>query len=500
MRDDAHKVTQDSGVAVPKRTLERLSEARVLCVGDLMLDQYVHGDVERVSPEAPIPVLRVRETRESLGGVGTVVRNLASLACDVHLVAPVGNDAAADRLRNLLDSYACVQATVIASDRPTTVKRRYVAAGQQILRADTEENHSIDAAVAASLFAIVEEKMQTPSVIDVVVISDYAKGALTDALIGRIIATARACGKEVIVDPKGDNYHRYSGAHWVTPNRGELHRATRLAVDTDADIARAATHVGQSCGIDTVLATRSAEGMSLVRVIPKSAEPDVDPEVTHFAAEAHEVFDVSGAGDTVVAWLAAARAVGVSHQDAARLANTAAGIVVAKVGAAVVYVGEVERALLGGARVRSREELVTQVLQWRARGQRIGITNGCFDLIHPGHVALLEEAKTKCDRLIVALNSDASVRRLKGPTRPVQNEASRAVVLAAFDAVDAVCIFHEDTPYNLIEAIGPDVLIKGADWNRKDVVGAELVEARGGEVVLVDLVDGHSTSALLRDI
>lgn len=479
--------------AVPKRVLEQLSAARVLCFGDLMLDQYVHGEVERVSPEGPIPVLRVRECLESLGGVGTVVRNLAALGCTVELLAPVGDDRHADRLRLLLEELPGVTANLITSRRPTTVKRRYVANGQQILRADTEECYPLAGDIAASIIARAEQMLAANAAADVVVISDYRKGAATNEVVRRIIDAARQRGQEVIVDPKGDDYGRYRGAHWVTPNRRELHQATRLAVETNEDVAAAAIRLSHQCGIDTVLATRSAEGLSMIR------GGTTDPIVKHIPAQAREVFDVSGAGDTVVAWLAAARGAGVAHEMAARLANTAAGIAVGKAGAAVVYVGEMERALLGSgglSKVRSRDELLSAVGEWRKRGLTIGLTNGCFDLIHPGHVALIQQAKGQCDRLVIAVNSDASVRRLKGSTRPVQNEKARAVVLAAFEAVDAIIIFSEDTPASLIDAVVPDVLIKGADWRREDVVGAATVEAHGGRVVLVPLIEGHSTTRM----
>jgi D-beta-D-heptose 7-phosphate kinase/D-beta-D-heptose 1-phosphate adenosyltransferase len=326
-----------------------------------------------------------------------------------------------------------------------------------------------------------------------VVLSDYGKGVLTGTLIGRVIAAARGAGKPVIVDPKGPDYRVYRGATVLTPNRRELAEASRMADRTDDEIVAAARHIVARCEVDAVLVTRGGDGMTLV-------EGD---NAHHLAAEAREVFDVSGAGDTVVAVVAAALAAGLASPDAAGLANVAAGIVVAKSGTAVAGADEIVDALRAGELMSGERKSVSpaaaldRVATWRARGLTIGFTNGCFDLIHPGHVSLLAQARAACDRLVVGLNSDASARRLKGDGRPVQGEAARAAVLGSFASVDLVVIFDDDTPIALIEALRPDVLVKGADYSLDQVVGGDLVQGHGGRVLLADLEPGHSTTATI---
>ncbi|MPY70091.1 MAG: D-glycero-beta-D-manno-heptose-7-phosphate kinase [Alphaproteobacteria bacterium] len=472
--------------------IEGLGRARVLCVGDLMLDRFVYGAVERISPEAPVPVCRVTEETAMLGGVGNVVRNLDALGAAADLVAAVGEDGPAAEIGALVAALARVDAALVAVPaRRTTVKTRYFAGAQQLLRADRETTDALDAAAAARLVADATARMEGAGA---VVLSDYGKGALTDDTVARLIAAARDAGLPVIVDPKGADFARYRGATLVTPNRRELAEASRMPAGDDDAVIAAARAIMDSCGIGNVLATRSAEGMTLV-----SADGAV-----HLPAEAREVFDVSGAGDTVVAAVAAAVAAGASLADAARIANVAAGIVVGKVGTAVAYaddvIGAIHRHDLtepGERKVLGLDAALDRVRAWRRQGERIGFTNGCFDLIHPGHVALLGQARAACNRLVVGLNADASVRRLKGESRPVQTEAARAAVLAALASVDLVVIFTEDTPVRLIEALRPDLLVKGADYTIDRVVGADMVQSWGGRILLVDLEAGHSTTATI---
>lgn len=472
--------------------IDRMSGARVLCVGDVMLDRYVSGTVERISPEAPIPVLRVEAERAMLGGAGNVAANLAALGGAGRFVALVGDDGAGDEIARLLKSLPGISADLVVDPgRNTTLKTRFVGAGQQLIRADVESIEDLDGEALADLNARITQDVKGHGA---VVVSDYGKGVLGDAVIATVIKQAKAAGACVIVDPKGTDYARYSGADVVTPNKKELAEATGLPVRSDAEVVLACEALIASCGIGGVLATRSADGMTLVR---KGADP------VHLKAEAREVFDVSGAGDTVVACLSLALAGGADWPAAANLANTAAGIVVAKSGTATVTAAELGQALhhldldAAEAKTASLDQAAARVAAWRDQGLRVGFTNGCFDLLHPGHISLLTQASTACDRLVVGLNADASVKRLKGDTRPVQSEASRAAVLGALVAVDLVVLFGDDTPLALIEALKPDVLVKGADYTVDTVVGADIVQAYGGKVVLAELADGHSTTSTI---
>jgi D-beta-D-heptose 7-phosphate kinase/D-beta-D-heptose 1-phosphate adenosyltransferase len=472
--------------------VDTLRGARVLCLGDVMLDRFVYGEVTRVSPEAPIPVCRITDETSMLGGAGNVVRNLVALGARADTVFVVGDDDPGREVSRLVDGLAGVKSVVLNEPgRPTTVKTRYFASGQQLLRAD----HESDAAIASTTEeALVRAASKMLAVAGVLVLSDYGKGALTPGVVARLIARARELDVPVIVDPKGTDYSRYRGATIVTPNRRELAEATGRKLGGDDDIVSAANSLIEACEIGAVLVTRSAEGMTLVA--PRAAH--------HLKAEAREVFDVSGAGDTVVAWLAAACAAGIAPVDSARLANIAAGIVVSKSGTAVVHPDEVMDALRASELLSGERKAVSlavaldRIAAWRRRGERIAFTNGCFDLIHPGHVSLLSQARATADRLVVGLNSDASTKRLKGPKRPIQSETARAAVLGSFAAVDLVVIFDEDTPTKLIEALRPDVLVKGADYRVDQVVGAEFVQSYGGRVVLAELAEGHSTTATIR--
>ncbi len=470
----------------------RMGGARVLCVGDLMLDRFVTGRVERVSPEAPIPVLLVEDESEMIGGAGNVVRNLVAFGACADLVAAVGDDASGGTLASLLGATVGADAHLVTvPGRRTTIKTRFVTGGQQLLRADHEAPVTID---AAGRSALLDHAAGALADCAALVLSDYGKGVLDPGMISALIAVANDAGKPVIVDPKGTDYSRYRGATLVTPNRAELAEASGMPVASDADIVAACRWIIGECGVGAVLATRSEQGMTLV-------QGDL---VHHLPARARAVFDVSGAGDTVVAALGAGLALGVPMLLAARLANAAAGVAVGKVGTAAAYASEIlaalheEEFLTGEAKVATLESARDRVEGWRAQGRRVGFTNGCFDLLHPGHISLLNQARSQCDRLVVGLNSDESVKRLKGPARPVQNEAGRAAVLASLSAVDLVVIFSEDTPLNLISAVRPDVLVKGADYTVDAVVGRNEVESWGGKVVLAEILDGHSTTETLR--
>jgi len=470
--------------------LAAIKRASVLVVGDAMLDRYVYGTVTRVSPEAPIPVIAVERERAMPGGAGNVVRNITALGASAAFVTVVGDDQAGSDLTALIGGQPKVEPwLLVQGGRQTTLKTRYIAAGQQLLRADRETTEPIHPKLSERLIRIAGETMAATRV---VVLSDYQKGVLANGAAAAIIAAARRAGRITVVDPKGPDYARYAGADVITPNRRELAEASGLPTATQDEVAEAASAMIEAHGFGAVLCTRSEDGMTLVRR---------GGGVVHLAAEAREVYDVSGAGDTVVATLAAGLAAGLALPVAARLANIAAGVVVGKIGTAVARESEILAVLspaTGSLRkVVTREEAAEQVERWRRRGWRIGFTNGCFDLLHPGHVHLLAQARAECDRLIVGLNSDASVRRLKGPTRPVQTEAARAAVLASLADVDLVTVFEEDTPEALIAALRPDVLVKGADYTIETVVGAEMVRGWGGRVFLAELLPGNSTTATI---
>ena len=469
--------------------LPSLSGGRVLVVGDLMLDRYVTGTVDRVSPEAPIPVMRVDDEDEMLGGAGNVARNIASLGGQATLVALIGDDLSGQRLAELLTGHDGIEfRSVVSGQTPTTVKTRYLATGQQLLRTDVEAKVPPPQDALSQIVAQARSALPTANV---VVLSDYAKGVLTDEVIAELISAAAKSDVPVVVDPKSTNLSRYKGAALLTPNRDELTRATGMAIADDEGAAHAADKAVANSGVGAVLVTRGAQGMTLV----------VDGQKpSHLRTRAREVFDVSGAGDTVVATVAAVLAAGHSLEAAAALANVSAGVVVGKIGTATVHTDEMAASLHAGVLLSAEQKIMAlgpaldQVAHWRRHERRVVFTNGCFDLIHPGHISLLEQARAAGDALVVGLNSDASVARLKGDDRPVQAASARASVLAGLSTVDLVIEFGEDTPVALIEAIKPDVLVKGADYAEDEVVGGDLVTSYGGRVVLAKLAEGYSTS------
>jgi D-beta-D-heptose 7-phosphate kinase/D-beta-D-heptose 1-phosphate adenosyltransferase len=467
------------------------SQTRILCFGDVMLDNFVYCDIERISPEAPVPVLLVRNRRSSLGGTGNVARNIVVLGGEVVLVGLLGRDAAADEVRAQTGNWSGITDKLISSDsRPTTCKVRYIAAHQQIMRVDEEQSHVMSALEERVLIAAIDESIEG---VNAVVVSDYGKGVVARKTLARIMRHSRARRIPVFVDPKHDDFRHYRGATCVTPNLMELSRAAKMPVATDDEVIGAATKVLRAAQVEAILATRSEKGMMLIE-----ASGAVHTE----SARAREVFDVSGAGDTVIAVLALAHASGQPLPQAMRLANSAAGIVVGKLGTAAVELDELILELsreareddIGQAKIHSAAEAETLARQWRSRSLSVGFTNGCFDILHPGHVMLLAKARLECDRLIVALNSDASVKRLKGSQRPINTLADRAAVIAALASVDAVISFDDDTPLELITRLKPDVLIKGADYTIETVVGAKEVREYGGRVALIGLVKGHSTT------
>jgi len=474
--------------------LDQLSDYRIAVIGDVMLDCYMSGTVSRISPEAPVPVMRVTDEHAVPGGAANVAANLASLGLSVNLVGLAGCDAARDELIALLAKMGDIDCTGIVAvpGRRTTRKLRVIGAHQQIVRVDHEDAIPCSAEIEADFLKVIDDAIESA---DVIILSDYGKGVCSDRAIRTVIDRTNAAGKKVLVDPKRLDLAIYRGAFVITPNRKELTDATGLPCETDDEAAIATARAQEMCGAN-ILLTRSEKGMSFF---------PIDGTPFHLATVAQDVFDVSGAGDTVVAVLAAAIAADMPIRDGMRMANHAAGIVVSKLGTASVTREELAASLLAESttsdindgRLLSRDDLVALRWAWAKEKLTVGLANGCFDLIHPGHVSLIAQAAASCDRLVMALNTDASVKRLKGPSRPIQDETARAAVMGAIKGVAAVVLFDEDTPLELIEALQPDVLIKGADYTVDRVVGADIVQQRGGRVVLAELSPGQSTSRLV---
>ena len=471
--------------------LDSFIDRRVLCIGDLMLDRYVYGQVERISPEAPIPVLHTQRETSTLGGAGNVVRNIAALGGQVEVIGVIGKDTAGEDVAAAFQAQKIAAHLLIDFSRPTTQKTRYVAGGQQLLRADYETAKPVALDIEQKIIQHIGAAIKNAKA---VILSDYAKGVLTPHIIAETIRLAREAGVLVIVDPKGRDFGRYRGATYLTPNRKELSDAIGKPITSVAEAEDAARNLIRDMQIDNFLVKLGADGVCLVCK---------DKPALHLHTKAREVFDVSGAGDTVAATLALALASGFSPAEAAELANIAGSIVVGKVGTAFVSRDEIARELMHGDAQMGEDKVVGAATiadiaeRWRKLGLKVGFTNGCFDLLHPGHISLLRQARAACDKLVVGLNSDASVKRLKGETRPVQNESARSAVLASLSDVDQVVIFGEDTPLELIKILRPDILVKGADYPVDKVVGAEQVQGWGGKVVLAQLIEGQSTTSTI---
>ena len=467
--------------------------ARILVVGDIILDRYVAGSVARLSPEAPIPVLRPTVRRGTLGGAANVAFNIATLGGQAVLAGVIGDDAAGDETRRKLSETPNIRSILIeARGRPTTAKTRFMSGSHQLLRLDEETTDPIGDDIAAKLLGGIAEVLPT---VDIVILSDYAKGVLSDAVLRDVLDLCQEAGKTTIADPKRMDFTAYRGVTILTPNEHEVRAGTRIDAEHDADADSAGRAALAATKGEAVLVTRSAKGLTLVRR---------DQPAVHLPTTAREVADVSGAGDTLVAALSVALGAGASLPNAARLANVTAGISVGKQGTAAVTRHELLGALhrhdlaVTDSKIMNLEQAMAQAAAWRGQGLKVGFANGCFDLIHPGHVRLLAQARSACDRLIVALNTDASVKRLKGPTRPLQSETARAVVMASMAPVDMVTLFDEDTPLEQIVALRPDVLVKGADYTVEQVVGAIEVIGWGGKVVLATLEEGHSTTGTIK--
>ncbi len=480
--------------------VQNLGQPRVLVVGDLMLDRYVWGDAERISQEAPVILLRADRREERLGGASSVATMLRALGARPAIAGVVGADADGARIRQmLLDHHICAEALLTVSDRPSTVKERYIGRAQhrhpqQMIRVDYEDRKPLTPAGERELVRAVGRQMRQT---DAVLISDYDKGVCSPAFLTAVIAAARACDVKVLADPvRGGDYRKYHGCSAITPNRLEAGLAVGRVLNDAAVALAGAAELREQLDLEAAIVTLDKEGMAL-------AHADGRREV--FPTRPRQVYDITGAGDMVLAVLGMALAAGADYAPAIRLANIAGGLEVEKVGVAVVTRDEIVGDLLHGReagrnceKVRPRESLLREVQIRQALGQRAAFTNGCFDVLHAGHVQYLQEARSQADYLVVGLNSDASVRALKGPARPINSAESRALVLAGLEAVDYLTVFEESTPLELVRALRPDVLVKGADYRREDVVGADFVASYGGRVHLAGLREGHSTTRLLQ--
>lgn len=466
---------------------------RVLVVGDLMLDRYILGEVDRISPEAPVPVLRHAQRYERPGGAANVAMNLAGLGCEAVLAGFWGDDSERRELEAALSKARVDTVGVVTTALPTVSKTRIVGRTQQLLRLDIESRERPTAEDEARLIERVEA---LAGKVHAIVLSDYAKGVLTAGLCGRVLRAAREAGIPVLADPKTPDLSKYSGATVVCPNLHELEAATGRSAYVIEDLLEAGDLQRRDHSFEYLAVTMSERGIRLLS----------DRGAYHSPARAREVFDVSGAGDTVIATMAASLAAGLHVETAVELANLAAGIVVGKVGTVPIAHHELtalltpSKGISDAEKILDREQIAARVREWRAAGETVVFTNGCFDLLHVGHVTLLEDCRRFGSKVVLGLNTDASVQRLKGPSRPVVSEADRARVMAALGAVDAVTLFDEDTPLELIRALGPDVLVKGGDYTVETVVGHEVVLAAGGRVEIVPTVEGFSTTGIVRKL
>ncbi|QDV89988.1 Bifunctional protein HldE [Phycisphaerae bacterium RAS2] len=478
--------------------LGKSADARVMVLGDYMIDRYLYGDAERISPEAPVPVLRVVRQEDALGGAGSVVADIRALGAQAVCVGVTGSDSDGDRLRELLTGVGAQVAGLIADpSRPTTRKTRLVGLAQhrhrqQLIRIDDESSAPLSTPAAAELFAAIERDLARCHVL---CIEDYNKGVVTADLARRAIALAKQHGIPVLIDPASiHDYSRYAGATLMTPNRTETEKASGLQLRTIDAVREHTAAIRKACCTESVCVTLDAEGAALI---------GPDGSFQHVPTRARDVYDVTGAGDEVLAALAVALAAGASQLEAVAIANVAGGLEVEKFGCVPITRDEILGEILLEhhrqlGKVRTLEQLKPELARRRSRGETIAFTNGCFDLLHPGHVATFAAAKQHADVLVIGLNSDASVRSLeKAPDRPIVNQSDRATVLAALADVDYIVIFDEPTPQHLIESIVPNVLVKGADWKGKPVAGQDVVEKHGGRVVFVPLLEGRSTTDLI---
>jgi D-beta-D-heptose 7-phosphate kinase/D-beta-D-heptose 1-phosphate adenosyltransferase len=461
---------------------------KICVIGDLMIDHYLWGSCERISPEAPVQVVDVKKETAVLGGAGNVINNLKALEADVTVISAIGNDEAGDELKSMLSNLGVKLLLSVETGRKTSKKSRIIVSNQQVVRYDKESKTDIS---KSSQENILKNLADTIDDIDVVLLSDYGKGVLSDELTRFIINLAISKNKKVLVDPKGDDYSKYSGSYLLTPNKKEASLATKIKIDSKESLMTAIKKLKDDIKLGVSVITLSEDGIAIF-----------DDKLTIKPTVAREVYDVTGAGDTVLSALGYMTALGYDIYKSVEFANLAAGVVVGKVGSATATLDEIEdyKSSLHKsgpeAHIKTKDEMIKIVSNLKSKGKKIVFTNGCFDILHRGHVSYLDKAKSLGDVLILGLNSDASVKRLKGNDRPINSEEDRAFVLAALEAVDFVVIFDEDTPYELISALKPNILVKGADYEGKEVVGSDLVD----EVKLIEFVNGRSTTRTIERI
>ncbi len=478
--------------------VEKFPDVAILCVGDVMLDQFTDGVIKRISPESPVPIFSAGKSAMYPGGAANVARNITALGGRCTLISVIGEDETGQILARELEADGGIDAILLkCADRPTTEKTRYVTQGQHVLRVDREVAKPLTKEDEDRVLAVIEANISSSAVL---LLSDYAKGVLTDRVVSGAIELARRHGRQVVVDPKSKNFARYAGATVITPNNKEIEAGTGIEAVDNATAVEAGLAALHQADVEAVLVTRAEHGMTLV---PRGGA------AVHISSRAREVADVVGAGDTVIATLALALGAGSNLAEAARIANAAAGISVSHHGTSTVSPGELLDELVGigvahlrphASKIMGWKDIALCRKAWKRSGQKVVFTNGCFDILHLGHIRLLEFARSNGEKLVVGLNSDASVRRLKGPTRPINLEMDRAEVLASLETVDAVVLFEQDTPRELIETIDPDVLVKGADYEVGQIVGSDFVSSRGGKVVRFALVEGKSSTNIINAV
>lgn len=469
----------------------KITNSKVFCLGDLMLDKYVIGSTNRISPEGPIPILDVKEEVQMLGGVGNVVRNLGTIGIKTYLVALVGDDKEGIEINKRINKKNIVKKIIKDKNRPSTVKIRFIANNQQILRVDQENMAPVNSVLEKKIINY-SKRMILSS--DAVILSDYGKGLLTDNIIKTIINFSKKHNKPVVLDPKNSNFKKYTGATIITPNTNELEKAVNKKLNSEFEIITASKQLIKKYKFKYVLVTRGKYGMILV---------SSDMKVLNLKTEAKEIYDVSGAGDTVVSFIAASLGCLLPIQKSIKIANTAAGIAVSKSGTSVVHLSELifasDKRDFSSKLVNFQEGLKI-VDFWKKKKHIVGFTNGCFDYLHPGHISLFKQAKKKCSKLIVAINSDNSVKKIKGPSRPKQNEKIRIKILEAINYVDLIILFSDKTPIRLIKKIKPNLLVKGSDYKEKQIVGAKEVKSYGGKVLRAKILKDFSSSLVIDEI
>ncbi|WP_419768444.1 D-glycero-beta-D-manno-heptose-7-phosphate kinase [Arcobacter sp.] len=472
-----------------ERILQNEKKPNILVIGDLMVDHYLWGTCDRISPEAPVQIIDIQNETKVLGGAGNVISNLLSLGAEVGVLSVVGDDSVAEEVKYLIDATDAKSFLILQKGRKTSKKSRIMASKSQVVRYDHESKNNISFESTDKVYAKLQ---QIVNGYDLILLSDYGKGVLTNDLTQRIIKIATLNNKKVIVDPKGKSYAKYAGAYFLTPNKKEAEVATGIKIDSEDSLRDALKELQKIASLEMSVITLSEDGIAVLK----------DKEVTVKPTVAKEVFDVTGAGDTVLASLGYALAMTEDIFAALEFANLAAGVVVGKLGSATVTLDEIEdyKATLHKSsidlHIKTVKEIKKVAKRLRKQNKKIIFTNGCFDILHKGHVSYLNNAKSLGDILIVGLNSDDSVKRLKGENRPINNHDDRAYILSALECVDYVVIFDEDTPYELIERVKPDILVKGADYEGKEVVGSDIAK----ETVLIDFVEGKSTTSTIEKI